>query len=133
MTALAKEKIFTTRAPHKMVNHVYPFAQGWKVGGLIFTGGIAAEDPETGYLVEGDIKAQARRCFESMRAILEEAGSSMDKVIKLTVLFARFEDKAAFEEVYGEYFPADRPARTSAAVAYIGHGTLIEIDAIAHV
>lgn len=130
---MQKERIFTPLAPHRMDNHVHAFAQGWKVGNFVFTGGIAAEDPATGKLVEGDIKAQARRCFETMKAILEAAGSSMDKVVKVTVFFVNFADKAEFEKVYGEYFPVDRPARMSATVTKIGHGALMEIDAIAYV
>lgn len=71
--------------------------------------------------------------METMKAILEAAGSSLDKVVKVTVLFTNFDDKARFEEIYGEYFPGDKPARTSAAVSYLGRNILMEIDAIAHV
>ena len=102
---MKKEKIVTAGAPTRMDDHVHPFAQGWKVGDFVFTGGIAAEDPETGAMVEGDIRDQARRCMETMKAILEAAGSSMENVVKVTVLFANFDDKKRFEEVYGEYFP----------------------------
>ena len=132
-TTMQKEKIVTAGAPTRMDDHVHPFAQGWKVGDFVFTGGIAAEDPETGKMVEGDIRDQARRCMETMKAILEAAGSSLDKVVKVTVLFTNFDDKTRFEEVYGEYFPGDKPARTSAAVSYLGRNILMEIDAIAHV
>ena len=128
-----KKKIQTLNAPNKMSDHVHPFCQGWIWNGLIFTGGIAAEDPETGLIVEGGIVEQSTRCFETMRAILEDAGASMDNVLKVTVLFLNFEDKKLFESVYGRYFPVNKPARTSAAVSYIGKNRLIEIDAIAHV
>ena len=129
---MEKERIFTTSAPHRMDDHVHPFAQGWKVGDLIFTGGIAAEDPATGEMVSGDIQDQARRCFETMKAILAEAGASMQNVVKVTVFFLDYEDKQKFESVYGEYFPDDKPARTSAVVSYLGKNILMEIDAIAH-
>lgn len=115
-----------------MDDHVHPFAQGWKVGDLIFTGGIAAEDPATGEMVSGDIQDQARRCFETMKAILAEAGASMENVVKVTVFFLDYEDKQKFESVYGEYFPDHKPARTSAVVSYLGKNILMEIDAIAH-
>ena len=105
---MEKQKIFTTSAPHRMDDHVHPFAQGWKVGDLIFTGGIAAEDPATGEMVPGDIQDQARRCFETMKAILAEAGTSMHNVVKVTVFFIDYEDKQKFESVYGEYFPDDK-------------------------
>jgi 2-iminobutanoate/2-iminopropanoate deaminase len=129
--AMKKIKIETPLAPGHMENHVHTFAQGWRVGDLVFTGGIAAEDPVTGKLVSGGIEEQARRCFETLKAILEAGGSKMSNVIKITVFFAKFEDKAAFEKIYGEYFPKDRPGRTSCAVSYLGHGTLLEIDAVA--
>ena len=129
---MEKRKIITKGAPGIMEDHAHPFAQGWCVGDLIFTGGIAAEDPETGKIVNGDIQNQARRCFDTMKAILEEAGSSLDKGFKVTVFFVNFDDKARFEPIYGEYFPTDRPVRTSAAVSYLGKNILMEIDAIAH-
>ena len=130
---MLKQKIVTKGAPTMMEHHVHPFAQGWKVGDFVFTGGIAAEDPATGKMVDGDIKVQARRCFETLKSILEEAGTSLDNVFKVTVLFVNFDDKAKFEEIYGEYFPGDKPARTSAAVSFLGKGILMEIDAIAHI
>jgi 2-iminobutanoate/2-iminopropanoate deaminase len=130
---MQKEKIVTSQAPSDMADHRYPFAQGWKVGDFVFTGGIAAEDPATGKIVGTDIHTQARQVFETLKAILEAAGSSLDKVVKVTVLFSDFNHKAGFEDTYGEYFPVDRPARTSAAVSYLGHGILLELDAIAYV
>ena len=130
---MRNEKIVTAGAPTRMDDHAHPFAQGWKVGDFVFTGGIAAEDPVTGKMAEGDIRDQGRRCMETMKSILEAGGSSLDKVIKVTVLFANFDDKARFEEIYGEYFPGDKPVRTSAAVSYLGRNILMEIDAIAHV
>lgn len=130
---MQKEKILTLLAPIKIANHTYPFSQGWKVGGLVFTGGIAPEDPETGRVVEGDIRIQTRRVLESLKAILEYAGSSLDRVVKVTVLLTDIKDKPGFEEVYREYFPVDAPGRTSAQVSFIGPGILIEMDAIAYV
>lgn len=129
---MRKQKIVTKGAPSAMEHHFHPFAQGWKVGDFVFVGGIAAEDPETGKMVEGDITVQARRCFETMKSILEEAGTCLDNVVKVTVLFVNFDDKAKFEAIYGEYFPGEKPVRTSAAVSYLGKDILMEIDAIAH-
>lgn len=130
---MERKKIVTAGAPDIMEHHTHPFAQGWRVGDLVFTGGIAAEDPITGKMVGADIQSQARRCFETMKAILEEGGSSLENVIKVTVFFVNFDDKARFEPIYGEYFPVDKPVRTSAAVSYLGKDILMEIDAIAHI
>ncbi|MBL8672996.1 MAG: hypothetical protein JNK11_20210 [Alphaproteobacteria bacterium] len=126
-------KIVARNAPGQLANHVYPFAQGWRLGNLVFTGGIAAEDPRTGKIVGDDIVTQSERVFETLQAILDEAGSSLSKVLKVTVFFAHFSDKAGFETVYGKYFPKDRPGRTSAAVTMLGKGILVELDAIAYV
>ncbi|MBL8672963.1 MAG: RidA family protein [Alphaproteobacteria bacterium] len=126
-------KIVAKDAPGSMANHVYPFAQGWRLGNLVFTGGIAAEDPKTGKLAGSDIVTQSERVFQTLKAILEEAGSSLDKVLKVNVFFVDFADKAGFETVYGKYFPKNRPGRTSMTVTKIGHGTLLELDAIAYV
>lgn len=126
-------KITAKDAPGRMANHVHPFAQGWRLGNLVFTGGIAAEDPKTGKLVGSDIATQAERVFQTLKAILEQAGSSLDKVIKVNVFFVDFADKAGFETVYGKYFPRNRPGRTSVTVTKIGQGTLLELDAVAYV
>jgi 2-iminobutanoate/2-iminopropanoate deaminase len=132
-SGLRAVKIVANDAPRSMANHVYPFAQGWRLGNLVFTGGIAAEDPKTGKLAGNDIVTQSERVFQTLRAILEKAGSSLDKVLKVNVYFVDFADKAGFEAVYGKYFTKNRPGRTSMTVTKIGQGTLLELDAIAYV
>ena len=126
-----KIKILSNDAPIKIANHSHPFSQGWKVGDLVFTGGIAPEDPETGRVVEPDIEIQARRVFESLKAILLAAGTSLKNVIKVNVFFVNISHKQGFERVYREYFPSDAPGRTSVEVKSIGPGILLELDAIA--
>ena len=130
---IKKEKISSPLAPGKIANHPYPFSQGWRVGDFVFTGGIAPEDHITGEIIKGGIDAQSRRVFQSLQAILEEAGSSLENVVKVTVFLKSIEDKPGFERVYREYFPADAPGRMTAEVNFIGPGILIEMDAIAHI
>lgn len=130
---MKKEKILTPLAPTKIATHSSPFSQGWRVGGFVFTGGIAPEDPQTGQVVEADIRVQTRRVLESLKAIVEAAGSSLDRVVKVTVLLTDIKNKPGFEEIYREYFPGDAPGRTSAEVSFIGPGILLELDAIAYV
>lgn len=127
----SKQKIVAEGAPSRIANHAHPFSQGWRVGDLVFTGGIAAEDPLTGAIVSGGIEAQTRRVLESMKAILAAAGARMQDVVKVTVFLADYADKAAFDRVYREYWPVDAPGRMSGQVAFIGPGILIEMDAIA--
>jgi len=127
-----KEKIETPLAPIKIANHKYPFSQGWKVGEFVFTGGIAPEDPVTGEVIKGDIRAQTRRVLESLNAILEAAGSSMNRVIKVNAFLTDIKNKPGFDEIYREYFPTDAPGRTTVEINHVGPGILLELDAIAH-
>ena len=129
---MKKQKIVTKGAPNVMEHHVHPVCPRLESWRLSLRWWYSRGGPRDGKMVDGDIKVQARRCFETMKAILEEAGTSMDNVIKVTVLFVNFDDKHRFEEIYGEYFPKDKPVRTSAAVSYLGKDILMEIDAIAH-
>lgn len=128
---LEKIKIESPSAPIKIANHKHPFSQGWKVGNFVFTGGIAPEDPQTGEVVPGNIEIQTRRVLDSLKAILETAGSRLDNVVKVTVFFVDIKDKPGFEKIYREYFPGDAPGRMSAQVVHIGPGILIELSAIA--
>ena len=109
-----------------------PYSQATEFGGLIFVSGQLPIDPATGKLVEGDIKAMTRQSMNNVKAILEAAGSSMDKVLKTTVLV---KDLAAFADVnaaYGEFFGETAPARACFEVAGLPKGAMIEIEAVAH-
>ena len=109
-----------------------PYSQATEFNGFIFISGQLPIDPATGNLVEGDIKVMTRQSMKNIRAILEAAGSSMDKVLKTTVLV---KDLAMFADVnaaYGEFFTGNAPARACFEVAGLPKGALIEIEAIAH-
>ena len=108
-----------------------PYSQAVKANGMIYCSGCLGLDPTTKKMVEGGVQAETRRVLDNMKAILEEAGSSMAKVVKCTVLL---QDMALFAEVnsiYGEYFPSEPPARMTFAVAGLPLGGLVEIDCIA--
>ncbi|MBS7633933.1 Rid family detoxifying hydrolase [Candidatus Bathyarchaeota archaeon] len=103
-------------------------------GDLLFISGIGPHDPETGKVVEGGIREQTRRVMESMKAILEEAGSSLENVLKCTVFLTDMNNYSEMNEVYGLYFKVP-PARTCVQVSKIprpGENVLVEIDAIAY-
>ena len=106
-----------------------PYSQGWQAGGLIFTSGQIAIDPATGVLPEG-IEAQAEQACRNVRAILEAAGSGLDRVVKTTCYLQDMGDFAAFNAVYARYFTSS-PARSCVAVAALPKGALCEIEAIA--
>lgn len=118
--------IHTDKAPKA----IGPYSQAMTVGGLVYTSGQIALDPQTGVLAEKDIRVQTRRVCENLAAVLEAAGSSMELVVKTTCFLKDMGDFAAFNEVYGEYF-VSRPARSCVAVASLPKDALVEVEVIA--
>ncbi|MBC7087131.1 MAG: RidA family protein [Tissierellales bacterium] len=123
---MAIEYISTEKAPKA----IGPYSQGIISSGLIFTSGQLPIDPSTGELIT-DIKLATRTCLENVKAILEEAGSKLDNVIKVTVFVKDINDFSIINEVYGEYFTNHKPARSLVQVSELPKGGLIEIEAIA--
>jgi 2-iminobutanoate/2-iminopropanoate deaminase len=122
-----RETVATDRAPKA----IGPYEQAIKVGEFVYTAGQIPIDPKTGNLVEGDIATQTRRVLENLKAVLEAAGSSSDRVIKATVFLKNMADFTAMNEVYAEYLGKTKPARSTVAVAELPRGALIEIDFVA--
>ena len=89
-------------------------------------------DPATGNLVEGDIEAQTRQVFANLKAVLEEAGSGLGKIVKTTCFMDDMNDFAKMNEVYAEYFSGEYPSRSAVEVAKLPKGARIEIEAIAY-
>ena len=110
---------------------VGPYSQATEVNGFIFTSGQIPLIPETGELVSDDIKKATARSLDNIKAILEEAGSSMDKVLKVNIFLDDVNDFAAVNEVYATYFTENKPARSCVEVANLPKKALIEIEAIA--
>ena len=106
------------------------YSQGIATDNLIFTSGQLPLDPETGEL-EMDIRKATKRALENIKAIVEEGGSSIDKIVKCNVFLDDVNDFAAFNEVYEEFFGDHKPARSAREVANIPKGAVIEIEAIA--
>ena len=106
-----------------------PYSQGYCVNGLVYTSGQIPVDPKTGEIPEG-IQAQAHRSCQNVKAILEAAGSNMEKVFKTTCFLADMGDFAEFNQVYAQYF-ISKPARSCVAVKSLPKGVLCEIEAIA--
>lgn len=119
--------ISTTNAPAA----IGPYSPAISVGGLIFVSGQLPIDPATGAFAEGGIKELTRQSLTNMKAILEEAGTSMANVVKTTVFLADMNDFAAMNEVYAEFFAAPFPARSAVAVKTLPKGALVEIECIA--
>jgi reactive intermediate/imine deaminase len=109
-----------------------PYNQAIRAGETIYVAGQVPVDPATNQIVEGDAAVQARRVFENVKAILEAAGASLDRVVKTTIFLADVNDFAAVNAVYAEYFTGTLPARSTVAVAALpGGGAKLQVDAIA--
>ncbi len=122
-----KTVISTTNAPAA----IGPYSQAIRVGNIIFTSGQIPIDPATGSFVEGGIKEQTRQSLLNVKAILNEAGTTMDHVIKTTVFMAEMNDFAEMNSVYSEFFNTPYPARSAVAVKTLPKGALVEIEVIA--
>ncbi|MBO6608033.1 Rid family detoxifying hydrolase [Psychroserpens sp.] len=107
-----------------------PFSDAVEANGFLFLAGQVGMDQGTRTLVQGGIKAETKQCIENIKAVLEQHGSSLDRVVKCTVILKQIEDFAAFNEVYKTYFP-NKPARTTFAASGLAVGAQIEIDVIA--
>ena len=108
-----------------------PYNQAIRAGDTIYVAGQIPVDPTTNQIVEGDAGVQARQVFENIKAILEAAGASLDRVVKTTIFLVDVDDFAAVNAVYAEYFTG-QPARSTVAVAALpGGGAKLQVDAIA--
>jgi 2-iminobutanoate/2-iminopropanoate deaminase len=119
--------IATTNAPAA----VGPYSQAVKANGFVYTAGQIPLDPATASLVDGDIEAQTRQVLDNVTAVLEAAGSSMDRVVKMTVFMTDLGDFQRMNGIYAGYFPADPPARSAFQVSALPLGAAIEMEAVA--
>ena len=123
-----KREIFSTdKAPAA----VGPYSQAVRVGDFVFAAGQLAIDPAVGKLIEGDVATQTRQVLTNLSAVLEAAGSSLDRVVKTTVFLKDMGQFKAMNAVYGEFLHSDPPARSTVEVAALPLGALVEIEAIA--
>lgn len=121
------EAVSTPGAPQA----IGPYSQAIKAGIFLFVSGQIPLDPETGQMVEGDLAAQTHRVFKNLQAILEAAGTSLNRVVRATVYLADMNDFAAMNEVYATYFSSPAPARATVQAARLPKDARVEIDVIA--
>jgi 2-iminobutanoate/2-iminopropanoate deaminase len=124
---MRKEVVHTDKVPPARV----PLSQAIRAGGWIFLSGQLGNDPKTGRLAEGGIAAETRQVCENMKAILEAAGSSLERVVKVTIYMKDVDELPAMNEVFSRYFPLDPPARTTFECARLIRDARVEIEAIA--
>ena len=107
-----------------------PYSQGYITGNLVFTSGQIPIDPAVGEITADTIEGQAEQVMKNIAAVLEEAGLDFSHVVKTTCFLADLNDFAAFNEIYGRYFPEAAPARSCFAVAGLPKGAKLEVETI---
>ncbi len=122
-----KETVLTDRGPKP----IGPYSQAVRSNGFLFISGQVAFDPATSEFVGTDAATQTQRVLENVKAILEASGSNLHHVVKTTVFLKDMNDFAAMNEVYGRYFTAAPPARSTVQVARLPKDALVEIEVIA--
>jgi len=110
-----------------------PYSQAVVHDGMVYLSGQIAIDPATNQLIEGDVVAQTHRVLGNLKAVLEAAGSSLGAVLRTTVFLRDMADFPKMNEVYGQYFNTDPPARSTVQAARLPRDVAVEIDAIAAV
>ena len=108
-----------------------PYSQAVSVGGFVFASGQIPLDPQTGEFVAGGVAEQTEQVLRNLSAVLEAAGTGLDRVVKTTVFLADMNDFALMNEVYGRYFNEDAPARATVQAARLPRDARVEIEAIA--
>jgi 2-iminobutanoate/2-iminopropanoate deaminase len=125
---VSSSTVLTKEAPAP----IGPYSQGIVArGALLFTAGQVAIDPQSGQVIQGDIKAQTRRVMQNLEAILTQGGASLESVVKTTVYLKDMNEFAGMNEVYAGFFSANPPARSTVEVARLPKDVKVEIEAIA--
>ena len=129
--AKARSKTIEVIKTDKAGPPVGPYSQGIRAGGFIFVAGEKGMDPVTKQLVPGGIEAETRRTLENIKAILEEAGSSMDLAVQTFVFMTDLSEFSRMNEIYAEYFKKNPPGRTTVGVKSLPVGARVEITVTA--
>ena len=122
-----KKIISTSEAP----GAIGPYSQAVRSGSFVFCSGQIALDPKSGQIVAGDIAVQTRRVLDNVAAILKTEGLTFDHVVKTTIFLTNLGDFQTVNEIYGSYFKADPPARSTVQVAALPKNVDVEIEVIA--
>ena len=125
--AMRREVVHTDKVPPARV----PLSQAIKAGDWVFASGQLGNDPKTRKLAEGGIGPETRQVCENLKAVLEAAGSSLDRVVKVTIYRVDLNELMAMNEVFSQYFPVDPPARTTFECTRLVANARVEIEAIA--
>jgi len=122
-----KRRVETAQAPQA----IGPYSQAIEAGGFVFVSGQIPTDPQTGQFVAGGVKEQTEQVLKNLGAVLEAAGTGLDRVVKTTVFLASMDEFVAMNEVYSKFFEIDPPARATVQAARLPRDARVEIEAIA--
>jgi 2-iminobutanoate/2-iminopropanoate deaminase len=122
-----KVRVQTDHAPAA----IGPYSQAIKVNGFVFASGQIPIDPQTGEFIPGGIREQTEQVLKNLSAVLEAAGSGLDRVVKTTVFLADMKEFAAMNEIYAKFFTGVPPARATVAAAGLPRDARVEIEAVA--
>lgn len=125
---MKREVISTEKAP----GAIGPYSQGVRAGEWLYISGQIPIDPATGEVIRGDIAAQTERVLRNAAAILEAAGASLSDVVKVTIYVADLKDFSSINEVYGQYFTSNPPARVCVEVSGLPRGAGLEVEMVAY-
>ncbi len=123
---MSRQIIATDKAPAA----IGPYSQAVRAGNTVYFSGQIPLDPATGLMVEGDITLQTRRVFDNLKAVVEAAGGSMDKIVRVGIYVTNLGHFASVNEVMGEYFQAPYPARSTIEVSALPKLADVEVDAV---
>ena len=123
---MTKKAIHSDHAPAA----IGPYSQAIRTGQLVFLSGQIPLDPVTMQIVDGDFESRARRVFDNLRAVAEEAGGDLDKIVKLTIYLTDLGNFAAVNSVMADYFKEPYPARAALGVASLPKGADVEAEAV---
>lgn len=124
---MSKKVVLTQHAPQP----IGPYSQAIQAGGFLFCSGQIALDPASGQLAATDVEGQTRRVMENMKAVLTEAGTDFNAVVKTTIFLKSMNDFPKVNEIYGKYFTGTPPARSTVEVSRLPKDVLVEVEAIA--
>ena len=125
---MTRKAIHTDKAPQA----IGTYSQAVRAGDTVYISGQVPFDPATGNLVEGDIEAEIRRCFENLKAIVQAAGAGLDRAVKFTVFLTDLAHFAKVNEVMATYVDKPYPARAAIGVAALPRGARVEIECVLH-
>lgn len=126
---MTKTCISTTSAPEA----IGPYSQAISTGSLVFCSGQIPLDPSSGELVSGTVVEETTRCMRNLEAVLAEAGSGFDKILKTTIYVTDMGDFAEVNDAYGSFFPSEPPARATVGVSALPKGARVEVECVAAV